>query len=220
MRLHVGVPVPALERVASFAERIGVVLATEVQGGQTPDDPAVEAILECRERLRSPNVALVLDFSVSMTAVPGTFVDAVRRAGMAADDLERIVSLWESGSSTGEVLAAIGEAPAAAAAKDEARAGFFRFGRQAPDAWLPLVPYVAHAHAKFWELDETGRESTVENAALVDVLRGGGFEGVIASEWGGSAWVDVDDVDAFALVQRHHELLGRLIRAPAESLTS
>ncbi len=220
IRLHVGIPVGALERVVSSAERAGVVLATEVQGGQAPADPAVAAILDCRERLGSPHIALVLDFSVSMSAVPATFVDAVRRAGMAADDLGRIVSLWEGGASTGEVLAAIADAPAPPAAHDEARAGFFRFGRQAPEAWLPFVPFVAHAHAKFWELDETGDEPTVDNAALVEVLRTGGFDGVVASEWGGSAWVDADDVDAFELVQRHHRLLGRLIGAPVESLTS
>jgi hypothetical protein len=219
VRLHAGIPVDALERVASSAERSGVVLATEVQGGQAPDDPAVEAILECRERLGSV-IALVLDFSVSMTAVPASFADAVRRAGMPADELADIVSLWEGGAPTGEVLAAITEAAAPNAAQDEARAGFFRFGRQTPEAWLPFVPFVAHAHAKFWELDETGDEPTVDNAALLRVLRDGGFDGVIASEWGGSAWVDVDDVDAFELVRRHQVLLAGLLAAPAESLTS
>ncbi len=136
-----------------------------MQGGQTPDDPAVQAILECRERL-GPVIALVLDFSVSMTAVPASFADAVRRAGMPANELADIVSLWDGGAPTGEVLAAIGAAAAPTAAQDEARAGFFRFGRQAPEAWLPLVPVVAHAHAKFWQLDETGDEPTVDNAAL------------------------------------------------------
>ena len=58
---------------------------------------------------------------------------------------------------------------------------------------------VAHAHAKFWELDDAAR-ADLENPAVLDVLLAGGFEGVIASEWGGSAWVDADDVDAFSLV--------------------
>ena len=95
-------------------------------------------------------------------------------------------------------------------AQDEARSGFVRFGRQDPAAWAPLVPLIAHAHAKFWELDAAGDEPTTDNRAVVDTLLSEGFQGVIASEWGGSAWVDVDDVDGFAIVAQHQRLLSRL----------
>jgi hypothetical protein len=39
------------------------------------------------------------------------------------------------------------------------------------------------------------------------VLRDGGYDGFLSSEWGGSAWRDADEVDAFELVRRHHELI-------------
>jgi len=35
---------------------------------------------------------------------------------------------------------------------------------------------------------------------------------VLAAEWGGSAWADVQDVDAFELVRRHRALISK----PAE----
>jgi hypothetical protein len=72
------------------------------------------------------------------------------------------------------------------------------------------VPLIAHAHAKFWELDETGDEPTTDNRGVLETLLAGGFKGVVASEWGGSAWVDVDDVDGFAIVRQHQHLLSRL----------
>jgi hypothetical protein len=90
-----------------------------------------------------------------------------------------------------------------------------RFGRQDPRAWLPLVPQVVHAHAKFWELDETGDEPTVRNAEAFAVLREGGYDGFVSSEWGGSAWLDADEVDAFELVRRHHELCTTFVPEPA-----
>jgi hypothetical protein len=217
IRLHVGVPVPAVEQVVATAERAGIVLATEFQGPQTPDDPSLQALRDLRERIGgSPSVAIVLDFSIAMRAVPTTFVDAVCAAGMERDELDRIVRLWNDGADVGELFAAIAATAAPGIAQDEARSGFVRFGRQEPAAWAPLVPLIAHAHAKFWEIDDTGDEPTTANRAVVDMLRAEGFQGVVASEWGGSAWVDVDDVDGFAILAQHQRLLSRLSqRTPA-----
>jgi hypothetical protein len=163
-------------------------------------------------------VALVLDFSIAMRAVPTTFVDALSRAGMRHHDVDAIVGLWREGAPVGELFGAIAATEAPDLAQDEARAGFVRFGRQDPAAWAPLVPHIAHAHAKFWELDAAGDEPTTDNRALLDVLRAGGFQGVVTCEWGGSAWIDADDVDAFALVAQHQRLLRRLMqRTPASA---
>jgi hypothetical protein len=215
LKLHAGIPAAVLERGTAAAEHAGVILAVEIQGGQTPFDPAAAAVIECRERLGSPNLALTLDFSVAMASIPEGFADAVRRAGMASEQLERVVELWQQGATTPELFAALAATGAPAAALDEARAGFVRFGRQEPEAWLPLVPQIGYAHAKFWELDDAGDEPTVRNAELISVLRDGGYTGVVASEWGGNAWAEADDVDAFELTGRHLGLLRSLIENPA-----
>jgi hypothetical protein len=204
IRLHAGIPLAVLEQLAPAAVRAGVRLATEVQGGQTPDD-----------LVESPNVGLVLDFSVAMAAVPASFVEAVCRLGMARDAVDGLVALWAQDASPQELFAAIAEIDAPAAALDEARAGFVRFGRQDPQAWLPLVPQIAYAHAKFWELDDAGDDPTTRTAELIDVLRDGGYDGFLSSEWGGSAWRDADEIDAFELVRRHHDLISSPIEVRA-----
>jgi hypothetical protein len=218
LRLHGGIPLAVIEELTPGAERAGVTLATEIQGGQTPDSPAVAALIECHERLGSPSVGLVLDFSVAMTAVPTRFVDSVCGLGMAREAVDGLVALWAQDASPQELFAAIVEIDAPAAALDEARAGFVRFGRQDPQAWLSLVPQVAYAHAKFWELDGAGDDPTTRTDDLIGVLRAGGYDGFLSSEWGGNAWVDADDVDAFALVRRHQELCRDLISEPAVEL--
>jgi hypothetical protein len=197
LRLHGGIPAAVLEQVLPDAERAGVTLAVEVQGAQTPPE--------------SSNVALVLDFSVAMASVPAGFVDAVSRLGMQREDLDAVIALWAQGAPPHELFARLAELDAPAAALDEARAGFIRFGRQEPHAWLPHVPQIAYAHAKFWD-----DEPTVRTEELIHVLRDGGYEGFVSSEWGGSAWADADDVDAFDLVRRHHELCRALISTPVE----
>src|SRR5205823_8402801 len=160
-------------------------------------------VLDCRDRLDSTSLALALDVSVAVTDVRPSFAAAVRRLGMRPADLDRIVERWAHGAPVRELHAALRELDAPDAALDEARAGFVRFGRQDPDAWLPLVSQIAYAHAKFWELDDTGTDPTVRSAELVAVLQAGGYAGVLAAEWGGNAWAEAEDVDAFELVRRH-----------------
>jgi hypothetical protein len=215
LRLHPGVPVAVLEQLAPTAKGAGVTLATEFQGPQSPGDPAVAAVLECRERTGLTSMALALDFSIAMRRVPTAFVASVRRLGMAQSDLDALVALWSDGAPTPVLFAALSDVDAPTVALDEARSGFVRFGRQAPEAWRPLVPHLAYAHAKFWELDETGDDPSVATSEMFDVLRDGGYTGVVASEWGGNAWAEAEDVDAFELVGRHHQLCRSLISTPA-----
>ena len=35
------------------------------------------------------------------------------------------------------------------------------------------------------------------------MLASGGYTGFVCGEWGGNAWVDVDEVDAFGVAVRH-----------------
>jgi hypothetical protein len=208
VRLHPGIPADVLERVADHG---GVTLAVEVQGGQTPVDPIVESVLDMRER--TLNVALALDFSVAMDAVPAAFVEKLAEHGLQRDDIDALIARWEAGASTRELFAAVAQIDAPAAALDEARAGFVRFGHQDPQAWRPLVPAIAYAHAKFWEENDPTR-----TAELLDVLREGGYDGFVACEWGGNAWADAEDVDSFDAVRRHHELCHDLMSTSAAEL--
>jgi hypothetical protein len=219
VRLHAGIPVAALERVARVAEHAGVVLATEVQGGQSPGDPAVARVLEGRERV-GPTLALALDSSVAMQSLPRRFVAALHERGMRAEDVDALAKLWQRRAPTRELFAAVHEVDAPSAALDEARAGFIRFGRQEPSDWLPLVSAIAYVHAKFWELDDAGDDPTTRTAEVLDVLRTGGYEGFVASEWGGNAWADAAESDAFELVRRHRSRVSDLISTSAVEVTA
>jgi sugar phosphate isomerase/epimerase len=196
LRVPTSVPAAVLEQVAPRAERAGVTVVVEVQGGQTADDVPVGA--------------LALDFSVAMTAVPEAFAEAVVRAGMSRDGVDALVERWEQGAPTGELFDAIDETDAPESARAEARGGFVRFGRQRPADWAEAVPRIAYAHSKFWD-----ESPSVRTAELIDVLRAGGYDGVVIAEWGGNAWAELDDVDPFELVHRHHDLCLDLVSRPA-----
>ena len=219
IRLHVGVPIPAIERVVPSAERVDVVLATELQGPQTPDDPAVQALLELRERVGGLRTWPSSSTSASRCAPS-------RRRSSTPSAVPACVVTTSTRSRSGGVVVRLSASSSARSRRPvpptsrktrRARGSCASDGR-IPHSWAPLVSLVAHAHAKFWELDAAGDEPTIDNRAVLDVLLAGGFQGFVASEWGGSAWVDADDVDGFSIVAQHRRLLGRLVQqAPASA---
>ena len=150
-----------------------------------------------------------------MRAVPVSFTDALGRLGTAPGDVDALVALWESGAPTPELFAAIAALRSPAGALDEARAGFVRFGRQDPSAWAPLVPAIAYAHAKFWELDDAG-DDLVRTAELVSVLAEAATAASSHPSGADRRGSTPTEADAFELVGRHHARCGRLL-ADAEA---
>jgi hypothetical protein len=217
VRLHLGIPPEVIEQVTPLAERANVTLASEVQGSQTPDHAAVEPVLECHERLSSPNLGLALDFSVAMTSVPADFIEAVCRLGMTRPAIEDLAAHWARGATAEELFGALADVDAPAAAVNEARAGFTRFGRQEPLDWSPFGDQIVYAHAKFWQLDEDGSDPSVRTSQLLAMLAEAGYDGFVSSEWGGSAWREVGEVDAFEQVRRHRAFCERLVSVSAQA---
>ena len=166
-------------------------------GGQTPDEPGgvVDRSSSASDSTR-PAIALVLDFSVVDDAVPC----GVRRRGQCVQDATpRSVDGARSALGVGcaDARALRCDWPRSTltdVARVEAQSGFVRFGRQDP-AGLGAARAGDRIRAR--EVLGARRrrvdEPTSGPRSLLDVLGAGGFEGVVAVEWGGSAWLDADD---------------------------
>jgi len=51
--------------------------------------------------------------------------------------------------------------------------------------WRDLVPYAAHAHAKFFDFDERGEETTLDYSQTMSILAQSGFQGYVSAEFEG-----------------------------------
>jgi hypothetical protein len=74
---------------------------------------------------------------------------------------------------------------------------------------------VVHVHAKFYGIDETGDEPSIDNATILDVLVEGGYTGYISSEWEGHAYTDA--VSGWDMVAGQHTLFRRLLGEKASA---
>jgi hypothetical protein len=211
-RATLGMTPALLRRVTAEAERLGVVLTFEVQGANAPDAAPVVELLALQQETETPHLGLTLDFSLTTPALPVAFDTALRRCGLADDEVESTHRAW---AAEGPIGARIGTALAVVRGhRNEGPLGVLvagvlgRCGRAEPADWAHVLPVVRHAHAKFWDPDVESVRSP--HGAWLRALDEAGYEGAVLSEWGGHELLDSADADALEVTRAHVGLLAEL----------
>ena len=210
IRLHVGVPVPAIEQALPAAERTGVVLATEFQG---PKRPTSRRSRRCSSSA-SASAGLHRSRSSSISASRcGRYrrrspTRSAPPAWRAATSIGSSSCGATAGLCVSSSLRSRKQAPPASPKTRRARGSCVSADRIPP-------PGRRSCHWLRTRTRSSGRSTrrvTIRRptTARSSTLLAGSSPGVVTSEWGGSAWVDGDDVDGFAIVAQHQRLLSRL----------
>ena len=88
-------------------------------------------------------------------------------------------------------------------------------GSMDPRRWAELMPQVLHVHGKFYGIDETGNEPSIDHEAIMNVLVESGYDGYISSEWEGHAYTDA--MSGYEVCRSHHDLCRRLLLQAAQT---
>ena len=209
---------------AALGERAGVKLGIEIHAPLFVDHPMVLGLREIFDRIDSPALGFIPDWSATMTALPVGQLRAFERNGLTRAQTDFLRELWERGGPPHELFDAFAARAASEratpAAVNQVRIVFSMFARNDPKRWSEIMPRVVHVHAKFYELEADGSDASVPHGELFDVLQEGNYEGFVSSEWEAHAWADLEDADGFEMVRRHQELYRSLLaQQPAGSTT-
>jgi sugar phosphate isomerase/epimerase len=211
------------EWAAALGEKRGVKLGIEIHAPLFVDHPLVLGLREIFDRIDSPALGFIPDWSATMTAIPVGQLRAFERNGLTRAQTEYLRELWEGGGAPHELFGEFAERArsegAPQGAIDQVRIVFTMFARNDPSRWAEIMPRVVHVHAKFYELEADGSDASVPHAELVAVLKNAGYDGFVSSEWEAHAWADLEDADGFELVRRHQQLYRKLLAQPAPATT-
>jgi hypothetical protein len=192
-----------------------VKLGIEIGAPLRLDGPEVEAYRTLFDRLRSPYLGFIPDFGATTTEVPPGTLRSLRRDGVPDELIDHLVRVWQSDGTMAEkgpqLIQAVHGLGANPALIGKMMPILALLGREQPDAWRDLMPYVIHIHAKFYEVDPAGNAVAVPYPELLTILKDSGYTGFISLEWGGQIWAE--GVDAFAAVKAQHDLCRRLLAA-------
>ncbi|TFB15987.1 restriction endonuclease subunit R [Microbacterium sp. 3H14] len=191
-----------LERLLPVLHDLDLVLFEEAQGQQTPQ--AQPDAFDAIAALDDPHVRVLLDISMLMPSLPESYIDVLRRGGVDEALVEQLSTAWRAPETHDAVLAAVRGGTVPPSVHTMFMNLIVRFGRSDARDLRGVIPLVAGAHLKFWDLDDTDGRISRPIADLARELRVAGFAGTLCSEWGGHEWIaDVTPADA---TRRHLDL--------------
>ena len=213
VRVNTATP-EVLPALARLADRTGTPVLIEL-ATEPRTDPAVAALVEELDRLASPQLGVIQDFSAFVQAVPAPFLAAAAAAGATEAALEAITGAWSAGRPVGEAVEAVLALPLSpderGAAVQTAHIAFALFRAGDPAGLRDVLPHLRHVQAKFFALDADDAEPCIPTPELIAILRDSGYAGGIHSEFEGFLWDD--DLDAMDQIARQQRELVRLWNA-------
>lgn len=203
-------------------ERHEMKFGVELHSPESVDSPGILELREIFEKLDSPWIGWVPDFSSSMHSIPPSLLEAHLASGMPRELTEFASEVWNSDTTMPEKFAAFAqEAPKLGATpSDMGKLNMIltMHGRMDPRRWSEIMDRVVHVHAKFYGIDEHGNEPSIDHGAIIDVLLDAGYNGSVSSEWEGHAYTDA--VSGWDMVRGQHDLMARLINERAAARAS
>ena len=211
---------PVVERLLPVAADHGIVMAMECHSPTSVDSPDQEPYLEAAERLGySANLGLQTDFGCYEYCLSTADLgQAVRLNGCNEDILTELREAQRKAYFAGEALDREG-LRAKLVEKGASEADLRVIDRQLrsskPDSYETLQAYASklvYAHAKFYDIDQTGQVDNMDYPKILGALQKGGYRGYINSEFEGNRRMnDAGWCDEIELVRKQHVLMRKCL---------
>ncbi|MFN8090924.1 MAG: TIM barrel protein [Vicinamibacteria bacterium] len=214
VRSLVSVQPEVLVACAGYAEDRNITILLEVHAPLHFDHPWIIRHAEAYERSGSRALGFLPDMGMFLHRFPRVWKDRFVRNGVPQHIADYVEKAYEDRTLSEYVLLDVqqmgGTGPAVAMAETLRHNAAFE-----PRRMLEFMPRIHNIHAKFYEMTEDDREYSIPYDEIVAVLRQGGYEGHICSEYEGNRWVeDVGPVRSVEQVRRQHRMLCRLLDEP------
>ncbi|MGL4255278.1 MAG: restriction endonuclease subunit R [Microbacterium sp.] len=196
LRLPLGQAGPELlTRLLPLLEELDLVLFEEAQGSGSPSNPSAAPAYDALASIDSPHVRLLVDISMLMPALPVTYLEQLDAAGLPRHLMRALHEDWKDSSTTAIVVDTLRSGAVPPHIHTLFMNLLVRFGRSDVAELEPVLPLLAAAHLKFWDLDDSDGRVSEPIRDLAAALRRSGFSGTLCSEWGGQEWLDDDPLE-------------------------
>ncbi len=194
MRVPPAVGSLSLEKILPLAEKYKIILAVELHSPLSIYNPEVIALREIFDRLQSPYLGFIPDFSTTMTSVPEGYWTNLRQAGAPEGLIDAAKAIWKTDDPIPAKFGALAEActhfEANPIVSGQINNVMTMFGHAPVDSWREIMPYTKHVHGKYYYVNEQGVEPSIPYAALLKMLKEERYAGTISAEWEGQAFTE------------------------------
>ncbi|MGT2513608.1 hypothetical protein ACVOMT_04530 [Sphingomonas panni] len=179
------------------------------------DHPWIVRHAEAFEKSGSDALGFLPDMGMFLAAFPPVWKERFIRNGVPQHIADYIVQAYDDRVLSEYVILNVrdmgGTGPALGMAETLRHNAAYE-----PKRMLDYMHRIHHIHGKFYQMDADLVEPSIPYDKIVGVLKQGGYDGYICSEYEGNRWIeDAHEVDSVEQVRRHQEMLKALIDAPA-----
>jgi len=192
LRLQTSVGTKILEKFVPLLERANLHMGFELHAPLSMDNPEVIEFRETFDRLQTPSLGFIPDFSTSMTSIPEGIWQELRELGLPEALISDAKDVWVHTDAIPDKFKGIAglvqkyNVPSELIGK--LNGTMTMFGHMLPENWREIMPYVRHIHGKFYHVNEEGIEPSIPYPRLMQVLLDVGYTGTISAEWEGHSY--------------------------------
>jgi sugar phosphate isomerase/epimerase len=215
IRALVSIDPGVLVAAAPYAEEKNIKILTEVHAPLHFDHPWIIRIAEAFETSGSQALGFLPDMGMFLDRFPRVWKEKFMRLGVPQRIADYIETAYEDRVLSEYVILAVqemgGTGPAIAMAETLRHNAAF-----APKRMLDHMDRIHNIHGKFYEMTADYEEPSIRYNEIIAVLKQGGYDGYICSEYEGNRWIeDVEEPDSVEQVRRQQVMLARLLGEPA-----
>jgi sugar phosphate isomerase/epimerase len=220
IRALVSIAPEVLVAAAPYAEEKGITILIEVHAPLHFDHPWIIRHAEAFEKSGSAALGFLPDMGMFLHAFPRVWKERFVRNGVPQKIADYIEQAYADRVLSEYVLLNVremgGEGPSLAMAETLRHNAAFE-----PKRMLDHIDRIHNIHGKFYEMTEDCVEPSIPYDEIVAVLKQGGYDGYICSEYEGNRWIeDAEEVDSVEQVRRQQEMLKTLIAEPVSAAAS
>ncbi len=189
VRVQIGAPPAVLERCLPTADRYGIRMGMEVHAPEGFRTPTIQRVADFYERVDSPLLGFIPDFSSTMRAIPPGLLAEIVSLGLPQELVPELVGAWEGEGAPfdrfGRFAAIAGARGVDPHAIGSAIMSFTMNGREPVESWADHADRIVHVHGKCYEFDAAGDEPSIDYPAIAQAPRGRRLPGLDLHRVGG-----------------------------------
>ena len=203
-----------IEASLPIAQHYNIKMGLEVHAPFKLDGEWINNLVEMIERKNTPYAGLIPDFGIFGRGPDGA---QYRLAKLKGADESILKEISDTCKNNGDVLALerdlIKREVGPLELKLAKAATFVRYNN--PELLRRFEKHLIHFHAKFYEMNEDYKETSIDYENPIRILKDMGWDGYLSSEFEGQRPYQVQDcsyeADEVEQVRRHHIMMKRLI---------
>jgi len=212
VRMGANTPVEVAEAALSEAERLQVKLGYEIHPPLSMDSQWFTERLDLIKRTKTEYIGFIPDMGIFAKHANPIHKEWFVRRGVRRSVADSICKLYAEEKSKDEAENESG-ALGLSTLEKEYLGDVFRANNENPDNILKYKDYFYHFHGKFYEMDESCNETSLNYEAVIKNLLSTDYEGFICSEYEGSRHLsDIMVVESCEQLRRHQVMLKRYIK--------